>query len=70
VYFSEREPRDLHDIIEHVDFTLDLRYRQMLIKQGIYHIPISCKQGSVSYAHSARDIEKTLQATRDVLKQL
>jgi glutamate-1-semialdehyde 2,1-aminomutase len=70
VYFAEKEPKDLHDIIEHVNFTLDLRYRKMLIERGVYHIPIPCKQGSVSYAHSEKDIEKTLQATREVLKQL
>jgi len=47
-----------------------MKYRALLIGYGIYHIPIPCKQGSVSAAHSEEDIEQTLEATREVLKQL
>jgi glutamate-1-semialdehyde 2,1-aminomutase len=70
VYFLEKEPTDAHDILEHHDFDFDLRYRKGLIERGIYHIPIACKQGSVSYAHSLNDIEKTLDVTRQVLKMI
>jgi glutamate-1-semialdehyde 2,1-aminomutase len=68
VYFMEQMPADLHDILEHHDFSYDLKYRRALIKEGIYHIPIACKQGSVSYAHTNEDIDKTLEITREVLK--
>jgi len=70
VYFSEKAPTDLHDILENVDFTMDLQYRKALINKGIYHIPIACKQGSVSYSHSHEDISKTLEKTREVLQEI
>lgn len=70
IYFTEKAPVDLHDILENVDFAFDLKYRKALIAKGIYHIPIACKQGSVSYAHTKEDIDKTLDITRAVLKEI
>lgn len=70
VYFAENAPEDLHDILHNVDFTFDLKYRRALIEKGVYNIPIACKQGSVSYAHTEDDIYKTLQLTREVLNEL
>jgi glutamate-1-semialdehyde 2,1-aminomutase len=70
VYFCEQQPQDLHDILYHHNFEFDKKYRAGLIKRGIYHIPIPCKQGSVSYAHSEEDINKTLEITREVLKEI
>jgi glutamate-1-semialdehyde 2,1-aminomutase len=67
VYFCNRQPQDAHDLLYHHNFELDKKYRLELIKRGIYHIPIPCKQGSVSYAHSKEDIYKTVEVTRDVL---
>ncbi|MEX2234717.1 MAG: hypothetical protein WD824_21320 [Cyclobacteriaceae bacterium] len=32
--------------------------------------PFACKQGSLSYAHSDEDIDKTLAFTWEVLKQM
>jgi glutamate-1-semialdehyde 2,1-aminomutase len=69
-YFCEKRPQDAHDILEHHDFDFDLRLRKLLIKKGIYHIPIACKQGSISYAHSEEDIYHTLQMTREALNEL
>ncbi len=66
-YFSETLPADLHDILHHTDFATDVTYRKALIEKGIYHIPIACKQGSVSYAHTPEDIARTLEVTREVL---
>ncbi|MEP6738520.1 MAG: aminotransferase class III-fold pyridoxal phosphate-dependent enzyme, partial [Chryseolinea sp.] len=68
VYFCEEQPLDLHDILHHHDFDFDRRYRQGLIQHGVYHIPLPCKQGSVSYSHTEDDIYKTLEITREVLK--
>jgi glutamate-1-semialdehyde 2,1-aminomutase len=70
VYFCEKAPDDLHDILENHDFKYDITYRKALIEKGIYHFPIPCKQGSVSYAHSEEDIDNTLEATREVLKTI
>src|SRR5450432_22376 len=69
-YFMEKIPTDLHDILENHDFKFDLAYRKALIKEGIYHIPIACKQGSVSYSHSESDIFTTLVRTKKVVRAL
>ena len=70
VYFCENQPKDLHDILYHHNFAVDKKYRLELIKRGVYHIPIECKQGSVSYMHTEDDIYKTLDITKEVLKNL
>ncbi len=70
VYFAGHCPGDLHDLLENVDFLLDMKYRRSLIRNGIYHIPVACKQGSVSYAHTENDIDLTLAATREALKSI
>ena len=69
-YFMDHAPVDLHDILNHHDFDFDIALRKGLIDKGIYHIPIACKQGSVSYAHTAGDIDITLDKTREVVKSL
>ncbi|HET9487476.1 MAG TPA: aspartate aminotransferase family protein [Chryseosolibacter sp.] len=70
LYFLDKPPVDLHDILLNHDFAFDLKFRKALIGKGIYHIPIACKQGSVSYAHSEEDIDKTLEITWGVLKKM
>lgn len=70
VYFADKAPSDLHDILNTVDFDFDLKYRRALIEKGVYNIPIACKQGSVSYAHTEDDIYKTLQLTKEVLSEI
>lgn len=70
VYFMQKKPDDLHDILEGANMELDLRYRRALIKKGIYNIPIACKQGSVSFSHTDDDIDKTLEAIREVLQTI
>ncbi|HYG20197.1 MAG TPA: aminotransferase class III-fold pyridoxal phosphate-dependent enzyme [Ohtaekwangia sp.] len=70
LYFCEKKPDDLHDILLHHDFAFDIAYRRELIKRGVYHIPLACKQGSVSYAHTAEDIDRTLEITREALSAI
>ena len=60
---------DWHDIAEHHDMKFDLRYRKALIEKGIYQFPLPTKQGSISAAHTEADIDKTLEATREVLQR-
>jgi glutamate-1-semialdehyde 2,1-aminomutase len=68
VYFMDHAPVSWHDLAEHHDMALDLRYRKALIERGIYHFPLPTKQGSISTAHTEDDIAKTLEATEAVLK--
>ncbi|MBW3623533.1 MAG: aspartate aminotransferase family protein [Armatimonadetes bacterium] len=68
LYFMDHEPTDWHDIAEHHDMARDLRYRRALIERGIYQFPLPTKQGSISAAHTDDDIDRTLEATREVFR--
>ena len=60
-YFTERVPRDLHDIIVGHDFERDLALRRDLVERGVFFIPIATKQCSISAAHTVADIDFTLE---------
>ncbi len=70
VYFMDHQPVDFHDIAMHHDFAFDKQYRHRLIEKGIFNFPLPIKQGSISFAHSIEDIEKTLEETKVVTKEL
>jgi len=70
VYFMDHAPVDYHDIVEHHDFAFDREYRLGLISAGIYHFPLPIKQGSISFAHTAADIDETIAKTALVLEKL
>jgi len=70
VYFMDHAPVNYHDILTNHDFALDVRYRKLLIENGVFNFPTPIKQGSISYAHRVEDIEKTLEVTDKVVKQL
>ena len=70
VYFMDHQPVDFHDIASHHDFAFDKQYRHKLIEHGIFNFPLPIKQGSISFAHSIQDIEKTLEKTKLVTKEL
>lgn len=69
-YFCDHVPRDWHDLASSHDFDTDIRYRRKLIDRGIYHFPMACKQDSVSAAHTEADIDRTLEITREVVREL
>ena len=69
-YFMPAAPSNWWELLSSHDFAFDLRYRRALIERGIYQFPIAAKQGSISFAHSAQDIDTTLDATDSALKQL
>ena len=60
VYFMPHQPRDWHDLATNHDFAADLRLRRALIDSGVYVFPLAAKQWSISAAHTAEDIEQTL----------
>jgi glutamate-1-semialdehyde 2,1-aminomutase len=70
LYFMDHEPRDYHDLAENHDAALDTKYRRALIEVGIYNFPLPTKQGSISFAHTTKDIEETLEKTEAVLKNI
>lgn len=70
VYFMDHEPVSWADIARHNDAERDVRYRKALIEKGVFHFPVTTKQGSISFAHTLADIDETLSVTEDVLKHL
>lgn len=69
-YFMSEPPRDFHDILEHHDFERDVRLRRALIERGVFFIPIATKQCSLSAAHQAADVQKTLESLDDALASM
>jgi glutamate-1-semialdehyde 2,1-aminomutase len=61
LYFMDHCPKDWHDLAAHHDFTADQEMRLDLIDHGIYPFPLATKQWSISRAHTAEDIEATLE---------
>ena len=70
VYFMDHAPLDYHDILSNHDFTFDREYRLGLIKRGIFHFPSPIKQGSISFAHTGEDIQRTLEITEETIASL
>ncbi len=70
VYFMDREPVCWADVARHNDAERDVRYRKALIENGVFHFPVTTKQGSISFAHTQADIDETLSITEDVLNQM
>jgi len=59
-YLMPEVPNDFHDIMERHDFDRDVRLRRTLIDLGVFLVPIATKQCSISTAHTADDIQFTL----------
>jgi glutamate-1-semialdehyde 2,1-aminomutase len=68
LYFMDHAPVDWHDLASSHDFALDSRMRLEMIDRGVYYFPTATKQCSISAAHSAADIDQTLEALRGALK--
>ena len=69
IYFMGHEPHDWHDLASHHDFARDLSMRRSMIAKGIYFFPVETKQCSISAAHTEEDIDQTLNALEESLKQ-
>ncbi len=60
IYFMDPCPQDWHDLAAHHNFDLDNKMRQELIPRGIYFFPVATKQCSISFAHTAENVDQTL----------
>jgi len=70
VYFMESAPKNWFVIARDNDMQKDAEYRRRLLDRGIFHFPLPTKQGSISFAHTDADIEKTLSITQEIVKDL
>jgi glutamate-1-semialdehyde 2,1-aminomutase len=73
IYFMDHCPKDWHDLAANHNFDLDNKMRQELIPRGVYFFPMATKQCSISFAHSADDIDQTLRQLKicinDILRK-
>jgi glutamate-1-semialdehyde 2,1-aminomutase len=68
VYFMEpREIRSFDDLLDN-DAALYIRYRQELMKRGVFEIPMNLKRNHVSYSHTDDDVEWTLGVAEEAMR--
>ena len=70
VYFMDHAPRSWREIADANDAERDTAYRKALIERGVFHFPLTTKQGSISFAHTDEDIDKTLEVSEEVLNAI
>jgi glutamate-1-semialdehyde 2,1-aminomutase len=68
-YFMDGKIEHYSDLMRN-DTAFFLAYRRRLMARGIFKIPMNLKRACVSYAHTEADIDNTLQAVEDVLKEI
>ena len=69
LYFTPELPRTARDLAHHDD-ELFVRYRQELIRHGVFETPMNLKRAHISSSHTVQDVNATLNAASDVLKRL
>jgi len=70
IYFMDHCPKDWHDLAGHHDFGFDEQMRRKLIGLGVYFFPVAAKQCSISFAHTAEDIDATLEQIKNQLSKM
>jgi glutamate-1-semialdehyde 2,1-aminomutase len=70
IYFMDHHPKDWHDLAAHHDLRFDENLRRKLIELGVYFFPLATKQCSISFAHTRKDIETTLEQAKHALKAI
>lgn len=66
LHFQATPPVTVADLASHND-ELFIRYRQGLIKRGVFETPMTQKRGHIGLAHSEADVDATLNAAQDAL---
>ncbi|MDP2155568.1 MAG: aspartate aminotransferase family protein, partial [Sulfuricella sp.] len=69
LYFRSAPPTSYAEVME-CDKTAFNRFFHAMLEKGIYLAPSAFEAGFVSAAHSAEDIDKTIQAAREVFAQM
>jgi glutamate-1-semialdehyde 2,1-aminomutase len=68
-YFMEGPTANYTDLMKN-DGTKFVDYRRRLMERGVFKIPMNLKRAHISYSHTDADIDATLQAAEDVLKEM
>jgi glutamate-1-semialdehyde 2,1-aminomutase len=70
VYFMDHAPVSWRDVVLNHDMERDIALRRALIEEGVFQFPVVTKQGSISYAHTDADIDRTIELTEKVIRTL
>jgi glutamate-1-semialdehyde 2,1-aminomutase len=68
-YFMEGEIARYDDLLRNDD-ARDVAFRSGMCERGIFMIPTALKRNHVSAAHTEADIDRTLEAAREVLAKI
>jgi glutamate-1-semialdehyde 2,1-aminomutase len=68
-YFMEGPIESYADLLRNDD-ARDVAFRRAMCERGLFMIPTALKRNHVSAAHTAEDIDRTLDAAREVLRDL
>jgi len=69
LFFTDREVRDYEGAAS-ADVDMYKRYFHGLLERGVYVAPSQFEAGFLSLAHTREDVERTLEAVREVFKTL
>jgi glutamate-1-semialdehyde 2,1-aminomutase len=68
MYFMSERPVENYDALLANDAAMYIRYRQELMKRGVFEIPMNLKRNHVGYSHTEADIDVSLEAAEDALR--
>ncbi|MCD9026117.1 aspartate aminotransferase family protein [Cohnella silvisoli] len=68
-YFMSFEPKNYSDL-QHNDATFYVAYRRALMEKGIFKLPMNMKRNHISYSHTDKEIDYTLESIEEVLRDL
>jgi len=68
-FFSEQEVVN-YDTAKQCDLERYAKYFRLMLERGVYLAPSQLEAGFLSLAHTDEDIDRTLEASRDAMKQL
>lgn len=68
-YFMDFEPKNYTDLMQN-DAEVYVAYRKKMIERGFFKMPMNIKRNHIGFSHTKGDIDHTLQAIEDVLKEM
>ncbi len=68
IYFMTERPISNYDNLLANDGALYVRYRQELMKRGIFEIPMNLKRNHLGFSHTDADVDLTLQVAEEALR--
>jgi glutamate-1-semialdehyde 2,1-aminomutase len=66
-FMSQRPINNFEDLLAN-DGRLYVRYRQELMKRGVFEIPMNLKRNHLGFSHTEADVDLSLEAAEDALR--